>query len=621
MDMHRYLDLFIAESRDHLLGAYEVLNRLETDSPNEDLWRELLRHAHSLKGMAATMGYDSMVALAHAAEDLADEIAVADPAGRASLPLLGDALACLGQIVDRVERGEDPHCGRAVYLAGALRGRGPDDLAAAPAAAALAERIPPDPPAVEATRWCVRLDVDAETQRSARSTVRLLARAATLGPVVRGAPPAMDIATGRFAGRVLFTFESTDPRDEIERRLESIDGIRAWSLELESAAESRPDPAVATHWLRVRADRVDAAIERVLELRRENERHGGAGAGTADRARLLLDEIHGELMDMRLVPFGSVAHRIHQGVRELASDMGKPLRFSIEGEAIRLDRRVLDALVDPLLHAVRNGLDHGIEPPDERRAHGKDVEGKLCLRLERHGDRVWIFVEDDGRGLDPDQLRRAAVAAGQIDAAGAAALDDGEALMLATLPNVSTASRVSHVSGRGVGLDVVREAVKRLGGFLAIRSSPGAGTSLCLSVPFSVALFAALLVRSRGQLFAVPMAAVERAIDTHAPAPFGGDVPAPLRLDERLGLMADAQAAPDDPNRWLITIRAGDRTGGLRVDEIIGHKELVVEPLRGPISRLRHYAGAALLDDGTIALVLDPTRLLGATTGAFRPSA
>jgi two-component system chemotaxis sensor kinase CheA len=600
--MRRYLDLFVAESRDHLVGAYEVLGRLELDPDDSELWRELLRHAHSLKGMAAAMGFDSMVALAHAAEDLADPVSRGGPTRRPSLTLLGDALGCLGEIVDRVERGEDAESPRAFDLAGALRGAptaAPTDAQPVMARAS----VPPDRPSVGS--WRLTLDLDERATSSARASVRLLGALADLGTVVAGAPPSMDLASGRFAGRLCLSIESALTREELERRLAAIDGVRAFSLAPDlPRGDVAPARSSASPWLRVRADRVDAILERVLDLRRERARTGGAG--NVDRAEILLDEIHADLMDMRLVPFGSVAHRIHQAVRELSSDLGKPVRFSIEGESVRLDRHVLDALVDPLLHAVRNGLDHGIEPPAERLASGKIAEGEMRLRLERRGDRVRILVEDDGRGLSPSLLRQAAVAAGRIDACSAAALDDASALMLATLPNVSTAAQVSHVSGRGVGLDVVRDVVKRLGGLLDIQSTPGAGTTVCLTVPFSIAQFGALVVRSGGCLFAIPMSAVERAVDGAESRDVAAGHAA-VGLAERLGIPRhDAQGDP----RWWITVRTGERVAGLGVDEIVGQEELVVEPMRRPLAALPFYAGTALLDDGAIALVLDPSRLL-----------
>jgi two-component system chemotaxis sensor kinase CheA len=292
-------------------------------------------------------------------------------------------------------------------------------------------------------------------------------------------------------------------------------------------------------------------------------------------------------------------------VTELARDLGKPVQLAIAGGDVLLDRRVLEALVDPLQHMLRNAVDHGIEPAGERARLGKPREGRLRIEIAPSGDRVELSVEDDGRGLDAAELKRVAVARGVIDAAAAAKLPDREILMLVTLPGFTTATAVTHVSGRGVGLDVVRSAVERLGGLVQIESRPGLGTCLRLCVPASLTLLQALVVRCAGELFALPLPVVERVLGR-------GDLREPLAsaevvfpLASRLGL----GPRDDDIRGCSIVLRAAGRRIGVVVDEVLGRREIVLRPLQPPLSLLRHYAGAAVLEDGSIVLALDPAHL------------
>jgi two-component system chemotaxis sensor kinase CheA len=297
-------------------------------------------------------------------------------------------------------------------------------------------------------------------------------------------------------------------------------------------------------------------------------------------------------------------------VHDLAGRQGKPVRFEIVGGQALFDRAVLDALLDPLMHSLTNAIDHGIEPPPARRRAGKPPTGSLRLTVDRRGDRIAIAVEDDGSGMDPDALRRAAVRLGVLSAEDAADLTDDEALLLATVPRLTTRSDADHVSGRGVGLDVVRECVERLGGYVAIRSERSRGCELRLSVPLHRALVRALLVRCAGDLYALPVERVMRSVDPErlSEAAEAGAPPRPVRLDERLGLTPRHDGLPS-PGRALL-LRMPQPRIALLVDEVVGRKDLVVQPLQGPLARVREYAGAAALDDGSIVVVLEPLVLV-----------
>ncbi len=613
MDMNRYMGLFLAEAREHLGAAFEIQLALESRPQESSSWKELMRHAHSLKGMAATMGYESLVVLAHAVEEFLERNgALASEASSERLPLLADSLHCMARIVDRVERGASTESTRAEELAQSLAeisvqvdaavveragGEAQEDVTGIEQSPELASDC-------SISHWRLDLLLDDQPSRSAELTVSILQDLAALGRVVQVDPPRLDLQSGRFEGRLGLLLASGLEREKLEHELREIPGLQGCSIST-SAGQSASKPHRETQrWVRVRAERLDALVEELQELRAEQSRlRGNLPEGNSalrdrmERAELRLDAIYGDALEMRLVPFDTVAQRVHQAVRELARQLGKSVRFEISGAHVRLDRAVLDELIDPLLHMVRNALDHGVETADGRREAGKTEQASLALELERRGERVHLRLRDDGRGICTDSLRAAAVDAGKLSEEESRRLTRDEALMLTTWSGISTASRVSHLSGRGVGLDVVRDTVERLGGLLSICSELGTGTQVSLEVPLRMALIQTLLVRSCGELFALPMDAGLRALKRDR--------------DSTLELIHLPSRREEDRSSgsWVVEFKTGGGRLGLLVDEVVGRREIVVKPLPPPLGSLRPYAGAAVLENGSIVLVVDPLQL------------
>jgi two-component system chemotaxis sensor kinase CheA len=630
MDASPYLGLFLSESREHLTSAYDLLLRLEQQPDDGEALQALMRHAHSLKGMGATLGYASIVELAHALEDEFERLrATARVVSRASLALLQDAMARLGGIIDHIERGGGGDDAQAEALAAELR-----RLASGPAIDAdNSELVSPvqqrESSTGEEERVAIRYRVDLvfspSTALHAERTVAALNRLGRLGRVRRVSPPRLSGDPPRFEGALSLVLDYPAGTGKLSAELQGIEEVESFRV----APEATREPAVATdgevtRWARVRADLLDSVVERGLDLiaeqgqLREAARSGENLGERLDRTEVLLKELFAAVTELRLLPFSSIAHRLHQTVRELTRKLGRRVRFRIAGGDVWLDRALLDSLVDPLRHMVCNALDHGIEPPRERDAAGKPVQGTLTLELERRGESVSIALEDDGRGLHAETLRRIAVERGFMPETRARTLTDAEAFQLITLPAFSTAQRLSGVSGRGVGMDVVREAVESLGGRLLIRSRPGEGTRLELSLPVNQALIQALLLRCCGELFAMPISPLRRALDLdHARLRANADRQAsrsanePLRLlylDEQLGLAAGRRRKSRRRGSVLV-LNLDGRDVGLVVEEILGRRELVVKPLQAPLDQMKRYAGAAVLEEGAVALVLDPYHL------------
>jgi two-component system chemotaxis sensor kinase CheA len=439
--------------------------------------------------------------------------------------------------------------------------------------------------------------------------VTVLGRVAALGRVVQARPPSLAPDTGRFHGALRLVLESTRTRKLLERELSAMVGKQGFTLEtLPPPVDDGPTVEPAARWVRVRTDALDSMVEGLLELRQELGRlkatlpsATGRVRDHLQRAEFELKGLYAALMELHLVPFDTLAQRLHQTVIDVAGELGKQVHFEIVGGDVRLDRHVLDSLIDPLLHALKNAVDHGLESPAERIETDKPACGSVRLSLDRSGERVHIVVADDGCGLRPEVLRETAVALGVLRPEEARELTDDEALLLITLPRFTTRQGADRISGRGVGLDVVRERVEGIGGFVEIYSRAGLGCEVHMWVPLRRALVRSLLLRSAGELYALPMEAVVKSIDLEQGGRDAGLVLIPLA--ERLGLEGAAGAQPQ--RRRVLVLATAEPPAGLVVDEVVGSQDLLVLPLHASLAHLREFSGAAVLEDGSIALVLD----------------
>ena len=616
--MSRYLGLFFDEAQAHVGSALELAPRL-ADAEAPSVVREVFRHAHSLKGLAATMDFRSMSSLAHAAEDLLDAIRQHEVSpAPAIIEVLQDTFASIQRMLEAAQRGANPEDAGASVVLERLT------------AVVQGTQAPPSPRLLEKPRsraggpvdrtraklW--RIDLTLRELGSLEGVSRLFRDLAFVGTLRHTSTPSAPSGKGATVGRIRVLLAARCDAAEIETLLKRAPEVRSYAVRVErSSTERLPDTRSRPTWIRVRADLLDRALDDALELMLEAQRVAAAASAAdhappTERGRLLLRDLYAKLMELRLVPFDSVAPRLTRAVHELARELGKPVRLEIEGRDVRLDRSMLEALFDPLTHLARNALDHGIEPQDRRRELGKPVEGRLRLRLSRRGDRVEIAMEDDGKGIHPDELREAAVRKGLITQRNADRLDDESARMLITLPGLSTRSEAGTVSGRGVGMDVVRAQVDLLGGKLGVASAPGSGTRVELILPLSQAVVPALLFRSCGELYAVPLERVERTLDLSdtrsrtTPEEVRAVRPR-LPMTRIEGALSGPVDPPDDGTVLVLSTAEGARS--LVVDEVLGRRELFVRPLDAALRGHPGFEGTALLDDGSVILVVDPEGL------------
>jgi two-component system chemotaxis sensor kinase CheA len=311
-----------------------------------------------------------------------------------------------------------------------------------------------------------------------------------------------------------------------------------------------------------------------------------------------------------MLPVKTVFQRFPRLVRDLARSLGKEVRLVIEGEGIELDKTILEQIGDPLVHVIRNAVDHGFEPPDERRSKGKDVSGQLTLRARHEAGGVAIEVTDDGRGLDAGALKRKAVEKGLLTMEAAAGMSEEAAFQLVFLPGLTTAAKVTDVSGRGVGMDVVRSNVRNLQGTIEIRSKLGRGASFLIKLPTSLMISKGILLEAGAQEYILPLSNIRDMVklpaeEAHAYrgltlAPVRGTIYSIFSLAEMLGL-----AAAKTPELSIAIVEAGTVKYGLVVDRFLSEVEVLVKPLAGGLGHCKEFQGAAIMGDGRVVLVLN----------------
>lgn len=333
----------------------------------------------------------------------------------------------------------------------------------------------------------------------------------------------------------------------------------------------------------------------------------------------IVEEMQDAIMQVRMTPVSFVFQRFPRLVRDIAHRLGKEVELVLQGESTEADKNVIEALADPLVHIVRNALDHGLEAPAARLAAGKPACGRLVIAAFQEADRVVIEVGDDGRGIDPLAIRRKAYANGLIDEAALERMDDQQSLNLVFLPGFSTAEQVSDLSGRGVGMDAVRSAIDRLGGSVALSSVPGQGTRLRLSLPLSMAVTSVMLVESGGMQVGIPMDMVVETVRIPAHAVHGikqyrtavlRERIVPLRSLNELLALDRPQVHNEQDEMATLVLRLHGQYVGLVIDDFREVVEVILKPMGGILGSLSAYAGSALLGDGSVLMVINPKELL-----------
>src|SRR6266571_1762701 len=625
MDLSQYAELFLAESREHLSACNQLLLAWERKPASLEPVGGLFRAVHTVKGMAATMGYAAVTDLAYRTENLLDHLRRgAHPATDELLQLLFRARDALEQAVELSVRGRERDLDLSAITAELDRAAARAGRKAGRAAAA---REPPPPPieALAAPGRLVQVVLRAEAPLKGGRALLLLKRAQALGAVHAVSPPPAAFEAEDFDGRLAFRLESAAPADQIRERLRAAGDVESVTLPEEeerraaapAAAGAAVEPARSRH-LRVDLRRLDGLMDLIGELVTARGRLNELAAERRDPAiddvtiqisRLTAD-LQAEIIQARMTPVWQVFDRFPRLVRDLARQLGKQVAFRVEGKEIELDRAILDDLGDPLMHLLRNAVDHGIEPPAERRRRSKNPEAEIVLTALRERSSVAISVTDDGRGIDRASILERARRDGLVDP-HAEALTDDQLLRVLARPGFSTADAVTNVSGRGVGIDVAVTRLRALGGSIEIRSQPGKGTTFVLRLPVTLAIVRALIASVGRERYALPLTYVTETVELGV-APTTAvegreaivlrDRVVPLvYLRQLLGVAGDAPP----PRRPIIVIEMGERRSGVVVDGMLGQQEIVVKGFDAPPGTLPVFSGATIMGDGIPALILD----------------
>lgn len=615
--LQRLSTVFENELDERVRALNALLLRIEQGAASEAL-PELGRELHSLKGAARAAEQSAIERLAHAAEDTVFTFAL--NGGQSAPPQEWcDAMYAAVDAFAPLHNGQRKNVVRLVETLQAAAAVESKPVEPAPTVVADEPKLPP-PISITAARAehvaQVAQPTPADKPRDKTDAGSVRVNVAKLDTLLTESGE-LSVTHLRVAQRLAQLRDVQRALELWHREWRKSRPIRARLRRAEVDAHARDLDAL----LRV-AERADHELQRVLH---DTGDLVGSLSQTTAQLGAVASAIGQEVMAIRLLPAGTVFQPLERLVRDISRQTGKDTRLVLTGTETEVDRRILDELRDPLMHMVRNTIDHGIEPPADRAAAGKPSQGVLRLSAAQRGDRVLITVEDDGRGLDVGAIRATAVRRGLLPAERAESLDMSAAIDLIFHPGFSTRTTVSELSGRGVGMDVVRASVERLGGEIRVRTTPGAGTSFTITVPLTLATTRVLLVEDNGLTYAIPSATIERTGRLRA-----GDL---LRLEGRRAIQVDGRAVPvvelgdvlqrpraaDEVTRddWrpYFVLSQGDRAVALLTDRLVDEQELVIKALGAPLKRVRHVGGAAVLGTGVVAVILNPSDLTKTALG------
>ena len=673
MDLARYAELFRTESREHLAEIDTALLSLEKDGDASHIV-VLFRSTHTIKGMAASMGYVAVEQLSHALETLLEALrsgartldgdviallfdgtdalshAVNEAVEGRGHTMSPSAVALLERLASAMEvgagaganashSGSNSHApnshatsahahnsqsGYAHPLHAAPLSGAPiaDDIFGASllpqdlGALELSDTIKPAPTPIAERVVEVRLSPDAAL-KGVRALM-VLGRLEQLGTVRSINPPQHAWNEDSFDGVFTIAVGTTRADDAIELQIRCAGDVAR--VTIRAATVGRTERETLRH-VRIDLRRLDTLLDLVGELvitrdrllrttdaMNDSSTNRSLASVVHDTSRLV-SALQEEVLRTRMVPVGQVFDRFPRLVRDISRDLGKDVTFVTEGREIELDRSLLDAIGDPIVHLLRNAVDHGIESPDVRRRAGKSAKGRLILRAARDRAAVVVQVEDDGGGINREKVLERAKAQGIVDAEITNLTDEG-LLRVLSKSGFSTAAAVTSISGRGVGIDVVASRVRALGGALELTSILGRGSLFTLRLPVTLAIVRALLVRVGSETYALPAAHVIEALEYDANAivslrgqetvTLRDDLVPLLRMRPRFGMVRNS-----DEGTHIVMVEAAGRQTALQVDSLIGQQDVVVKPYDGINGAETLFTGATILGDGTPALIVD----------------
>ncbi len=721
MDVSQYLEIFIDETKEHLQSLNTQILDLEQDSENADTINEIFRAAHSLKGMAGTMGYKRMQNLTHDMENVFSEVRNGNIKVKANMiDILFQCLDALEEYLDNIQSSADEGSNDNEPLIKALNqilsGDGAEEAEEEAAVTPEVRTETPRPQVVmppdKDAKWTNIILGDSErtvigkaiaqgkkvyglTVYVQESCILKAARAflvfkamESLGEIIISSPSVQDIEDEQFENDFSIFVLSDKTLEEVVEAAESVSEIervvggtlnldqspskqeQAVSEEKEAAEETKmaetsvkaeagaateaaqkavekqeaiqeapqtssassrqekkptANKPVVNRTVRVDIEKLDSLMNLVSELIiAKNSLVSISATSTSDTSTTsafneqieylesVTTNLHESVMKVRMVPIESVVQKFPRMIRDLQKKLGKKMELYMSGEETELDRTVVDEIGDPLMHLLRNAADHGLENAELRKERGKPATGSIHLDAYQDGNNVIIEVSDDGGGIDVTGVKEKAISRGVITSEQAENMSDKDIVNLLFLPSFSTAEKVTDVSGRGVGLDVVKSKIEALSGEVDVKTKFGEGSVWTIRLPLTLAIIQALMVVVGDEKYAISLGSIEtieniteediKYVQAKEVINLRGAVIPLIRLDDMLDIRKERSS---DDNLVVVIVRKGDKQAGLVVDELIGQQEIVIKSLGKYINKCKFISGATILGDGEVALILD----------------
>ncbi len=696
MDVTQYLEIFLDETKEHLQSLSDQFMILEQEPDNMDTINEIFRSAHTLKGMAGTMGYKRMQTLTHDMENVFSEVRNNTiKVDGAMVDLLFQCLDALEEYTENIQNTGDEGTNDNEHLIKALNdylAKNSGDGAPQPAKEEKKEPAKEEPkqeagadPGKEKWREIKLGDTEhtviAEAKKQGKkclgvtvyvqeSCILKAARAflvykalEELGDMIVSVPSAQDIEDERFEfdfSVIILTdadaetvknavlnvseieaayvgeVESVQPEEAVQpaaiaevQPKEEEQPKKAAPAAPAKAADKKPiSKPIVNRTVRVDIEKLDVLMNLVSELIiaknslvSTSSQEGILTNNTFNEQIEYLESVttnlHESVMKVRMVPIETVVQKFPKMIRDLSKKLDKKMQLFMSGEETELDRTVVDEIGDPLMHLLRNSADHGLESAEVRKERGKPEVGSIFLDAYQDGNNVIIEVRDDGNGIDIEAVKKKAIERGTITPEQAENMADKDVIALLFLPSFSTAKKVSDVSGRGVGLDVVKSKIESLSGEVEVKTKLGEGSTFIIRLPLTLAIIQALMVEVGGEKYAIPLGSIQTIEDVE-PAEIKyvqakevinlrGTVIPLIRLNE---VLDNESTKKPDENLLVIIVKKGDKLAGLVVDELMGQQEIVIKSLGNYINKNKIISGATILGDGEIALILDTNALL-----------
>lgn len=701
MDVSQYLEIFIDETKEHLQTLSDQLMILEQEPENMDTINEIFRAAHSLKGMAGTMGYKRMQRLTHDMENVFQEIRSGNMKVQ---PELVDVLfrgldaleGYLANILESADEGTEENediintlneivekgTGKASQTPAAASQETPkQEETAVPAGGALYESITISDYEINTFEKAKEqnLNILGITVYLEESCLLKAARAflvfkalEELGEVMKAVPDVQDIEDEKFDMNFSLVYFTKESPEKIKAAIENVSEVKEaivgefklpesgadkseekTSQEEEKKKEKPAKQASATavknepkkeatkksekknvkpavgRTVRVDIEKLDVLMNLVSELiiaknglvsissNAQNTRSDNSFNEQIEYLESVTTNLHESVMKVRMVPIESVVNRFPRMIRDLSKKLDKKMELHMSGEDTELDRTVIDEIGDPLQHLLRNSADHGLESNEERLALGKSEVGNIWLNAYQDGNNVNIEVRDDGAGINIEKVKNKALEKGTITPEQAEVMTDKEIIDLLFQPSFSTAEKITDISGRGVGLDVVKTKIEGLGGNIECRSVEGEGSSFIIHLPLTLAIIQALMVELGDEKYAIPLGSIQtiedvaisdiKYVQTKEVINLRGTVIPLIRLDQILDVESTLE---DSESLTVVIVKKGDKQAGLVVDNLIGQQEVVIKSIGSYINCSKIISGATILGDGEIALILEVNTLV-----------